>query len=182
MLPVSRGSSVLVSRSLWLRNEPNAPHVAGRRGDRDPHQGRLHLQTGTCSLQFGGSSSIRTPITIGSAPGPLEARQISTARCSGISSQLQNAHASSRLPHPARHQRQGRSTQLGNIDATERHPGEKAWCHLGRDQMADLGENRPSGGESTVVLLKKAAQMPWPWSLRSNQAINGPVPRQVAPR
>ena len=73
-------------------------------------------------------------------------------------------------------------TQLGNIEATERHPGEQAWCHLGRDQIADLGENRPSGGESTVVLLKKAAQMPWSWSLRSNQAIYGPVPRQVAPR
>jgi hypothetical protein len=66
MLSVSRGSSVLDNRFLWLKNEPNALHVAGRRVVRDPHQGRL-LQSGACSLQFGGSSSIRKPITIGSA-------------------------------------------------------------------------------------------------------------------
>ena len=30
------------------------------------------------------------------------------------------------LPHPARHQRQGRSTQLRNIQATERHPPNQA--------------------------------------------------------
>jgi len=77
------------------------------------------------------------------------------------------------LPHPARHQFQGRSTQLRTIQAIERHPGKYAWCYVGRDQMANLGENRPSGYKSTVVLMKKAAQMPWFWSLRSNQVTNG---------
>jgi hypothetical protein len=52
MLLVSRGSSVLVSRSLWLTNKHNVQPVAGRWVDRDPQQGRLHLQSGTCSLQF----------------------------------------------------------------------------------------------------------------------------------
>jgi len=54
MLPVSRGRSELDSRSLWLTNEHNAQHVAGRWVDLDPHQGRL-LQSGSCSLRFGGS-------------------------------------------------------------------------------------------------------------------------------
>jgi hypothetical protein len=45
------------------------------------------------------------------------------------------------LPHPARHQLQGRSTQLRNIQATEGHPEEKAWCYVGRDQMANLRED-----------------------------------------
>ena len=65
-LPVSRGSSELDSRSLWLTNEPNALHVPGRRVDQGPHQGSLHLQSGTCSLQFGGSSRARCLLLVAS--------------------------------------------------------------------------------------------------------------------
>jgi len=40
------------------------------------------------------------------------------------------------------------------MEAAERHPGEKTWRDVGRDQMADLVKNHPGGDESTAVSLK----------------------------
>lgn len=86
------------------------------------------------------------------------------------------------LPHPAGHQFQGGSTQKSKAQATERYTPKEARCHFRRDQMADLGENRPGGNESPGVLQEKEAQVSWSWSRRLNQATRGPVSRMVEPR